>query len=663
MRRPVRIALAVAVVCLWLVVTGGSAEAHALLRSSQPVNGATLDRAPVIVVCTFTEPPDPRLSSLHVLDTSGRSVEKASAIGVAGDTDSLEVALPASLPDGTYTVTWRTVSKVDGHVAGGSFAFGVGQAQTTSGIRPAQVSSTPRPGTLTVVGRWAFLVGLIVLFGGAITGLVVYGGRLPTRPGPLLWIGSGLSAGGLVGMGIAEHHAIGASWGGLFRSSPGRYLIAQAVGVAAVLVATAAVRWRVRVWSLVELAVAGGGTLLVHVMAGHANTPGGDRVGNLAVQWVHVLAAATWIGGLAWLLWYLRSHDAVDRAARVRRFSQTATIALAVVATTGVLRAWSEVGSVHQLRSTDFGRVLDVKLGLFVVLLGFGAVNRFWLVPALTHGRPRGEFLRRTVTGELAVAVPLLLAAATLSQLSPAAYTSSPTAAQTDRIVARGSDYGTTIRAQLTVAPGTPGPNAFTVRLTDYDSGRPVAATRVQLRFALPAQPNVGATTLELTAAGAGLWRGNGTPLSLAGRWTATILVQQRSGSVTAALTVQTRSPKQRIEVQRAAGQPDIYTITLADGSVMQTYIDPGTAGPNAVHATFFKPSGEEESIARVQFTAISPTATHSTPKPFRFDKGHFDINIPLVAGRWAFEIVGTTPDGRSLSGHFDQTIGPTDGG
>src|SRR5262249_15190880 len=49
-------------------------EAHALLERSTPENGAALARAPGDVLLVFTEQPEPALSSMQVLDASGRQV-------------------------------------------------------------------------------------------------------------------------------------------------------------------------------------------------------------------------------------------------------------------------------------------------------------------------------------------------------------------------------------------------------------------------------------------------------------------------------------------------------------------------------------------------------------------------------------------------------------
>jgi methionine-rich copper-binding protein CopC len=74
LRRPLP---ALALAALWLAVTAAGAGAHALLRSSDPPAGASLERPPRAVLVTFTEAPDPTLSSIQVLDASGRAVRPA----------------------------------------------------------------------------------------------------------------------------------------------------------------------------------------------------------------------------------------------------------------------------------------------------------------------------------------------------------------------------------------------------------------------------------------------------------------------------------------------------------------------------------------------------------------------------------------------------------
>src|SRR5207247_4188275 len=101
------------------------AQAHALVRRSDPASGAILSQAPKAVTVTFTEPPDPGLAVIHVIDSNGRDVEAGKAQPVPGSPLELRVPL-IPLPGGVYTVTWRVVSRTDGHVTAGSFSFGIG---------------------------------------------------------------------------------------------------------------------------------------------------------------------------------------------------------------------------------------------------------------------------------------------------------------------------------------------------------------------------------------------------------------------------------------------------------------------------------------------------------------------------------------------------------
>jgi hypothetical protein len=373
------------------------------------------------------------------------------------------------------------------------------------------------------------------------------------------------------------------------------------------------------------------------------------------------MAVGIWIGGLAWLLVETRSEEGSDRAAGVRRFSTMAGIALAVVAVTGLQRAISEVGGPtawSRLFHTSFGITLLVKVGLFVGLVALGARNRYVNVPGAARNPSRLSSLRRTVGAEVLIAAGILGVTAVLTQLPPAATVAETRRPPVQNVVATGSDFATTIRARLTVTPGTVGPNEFEVRVVDYDSGAPAAATAVQLRFALPGRPQLGTPTLDLHQHMPGMWMGEGTVLSMDGRWDVTVLVQQTAGAVTIPLQVQTRLPPQQIQVLPGkSGQPTIYTITLAGGASVQTYIDPGTAGKNVVHFTFFKATGDEQPIASASALATPPTGATADLPLIRFDAGHFVANTTLTAGSWRFQVAATTPDGTTYSAYFDQSI------
>ena len=82
----------------------------------------------------------------------------------------------------------------------------------------------------------------------------------------------------------------------------------------------------------------------------------------------HTLAAAVWVGGLVAALWVLpRAARDVGATRSAARFSSAALVAVCVLAVSGIGRAPTELGPVHELWSTSYGRALLAKTALFAV--------------------------------------------------------------------------------------------------------------------------------------------------------------------------------------------------------------------------------------------------------------------------------------------------------
>ena len=51
----------------------------------------------------------------------------------------------------------------------------------------------------------------------------------------------------------------------------------------------------------------------------------------------------------------------------------------------GMINAWSLVGGTSNLVSTDYGRLLQLKIALFTGMVGLAAINRLQLMPRLSR--------------------------------------------------------------------------------------------------------------------------------------------------------------------------------------------------------------------------------------------------------------------------------------
>ena len=142
----------------------------------------------------------------------------------------------------------------------------------------------------------------------------------------------------------------------------------------------------------------------------------------IALDWVHVLAAAVWVGGLATLALVApmlrRAGDGTPILPDVaRRFTRFALVAVLAIVVSGSIQAAIEVGSWSALVSTPYGQGVLIKIAL---LLGM-------LVIALLHQRRIIRLpLERGVRLEFALGVVVLAVAAVVAGTTPARQSALP---------------------------------------------------------------------------------------------------------------------------------------------------------------------------------------------------------------------------------------------
>jgi len=111
-------------VVLVAIVTA-QAHAHAFLDRAEPRVGATVQAAPAQLKLWFTQEIEPAFSTVKVIDSKGRRVDKGDGQVDPTSRELMRVSLE-TLGVGDYTVVWRVVS-TDTHVTEGDFVFHVGK--------------------------------------------------------------------------------------------------------------------------------------------------------------------------------------------------------------------------------------------------------------------------------------------------------------------------------------------------------------------------------------------------------------------------------------------------------------------------------------------------------------------------------------------------------
>ncbi|MFE2512373.1 copper resistance CopC/CopD family protein [Streptomyces naganishii] len=391
-------------VLLLLAVTGillagaGPASAHAALTGSDPQQGVVVDKAPTQVSLTFSEKVAMNDDSLRVLDPQGKRVDTGKPSNISGTTYA--VRLRAGLAKGTYTVTYQVVS-ADSHPVGGAYTFSVGAPSKTSVAVGGQDVGGTAVGRLYGFGRYLSYAGFIVLVGGAafvlacwqrgagvraVQRLVVSGWvTLTAATLALLLLRGSYTTSGRLGD-VLDLNLLGQ----VLQTKTGAALVSRLLLLAAAALFVAVLFGAYEKREEEEkrdltfgLAIGGvvvaAGLAASWAMAEHAST--GLQPGiAMPVDVVHLLAVATWLGGLAALLAGLYRAPARTpvTTADVRRFSRVAFGSVVALVATGIYQSWRQVGSWSALTGTRYGQLLLVKVGLVVVLVGIASVSRRW---------------------------------------------------------------------------------------------------------------------------------------------------------------------------------------------------------------------------------------------------------------------------------------------
>ncbi|WP_055567979.1 copper resistance protein CopC [Streptomyces atriruber] len=604
-------------------------SAHAALTGSDPKQGAVVDRAPDQVKLTFSEKVAMSDGSVRVLDPSGKRVDTDKTTDLGANTYG--VKLRPGLPDGTFTVAYQVVS-ADSHPVAGAFTFSIGAPSDTKVALPDQEAGGGLVGALYDAARYFSYAGFILLVGGAAFVLGCWPRGAGARPVQRLvtagWLTLTASTLFLLllrapytGSGkLADAFDMG-KLGDVLNTKTGAALVSRLL-----LLAAAALFIAVLFGAYVKregpgqaaekkdltFGLAIGGTVVAlgiaatWAMAEHAST--GIQTGiAMPVDVLHLLAVATWLGGLASLLVALFRTTAVDASA-VQRFSTVAFTSVVVLAATGTYQAWRQVGSWSALTGTSYGQLLLVKIGLVAVLVGIASVSRRWTGRIATEA---------SVAPESAAAVVVEQRAKQASKQTSKNPQKKPV---TVPAAGKDKDGDDTERSAQLARQQAAMDTAREKRIRDADPHRS------GLRRSVLAEAGIAVVLLGVTTF---------LTTTEPGR------TEEEAAKATSAAAAQRSGPLQ-LKVPFDTGGTD------GKGTV-QLDLDPGRSGSNTLHLYVKRPNGSAFDVpeVKVSFTNESQDVGPLPVAPDHIATGHWSANgvqVPM-AGKWKIAVTVRTSD------------------
>lgn len=523
------------------------ALAHALLVRSEPEANAEIANAPEAIEMWFSEPLESSFSHARLLDASGAEVTGVGP-SVVDSTDPTHMRLPiADLSPGIYTVVWTTLSSVDGHEWIGSFPVTL---LNPDGSRPTGAALTVTaergelPEPVEAAARWLSLLGAILLLGALVfrhwvahpRAARVESDDLPhTVERVWRWLAAvaliAIFVGGWLKIG-SQVAALGASdrlLDLLINTRPGRLILLRQlllIPAVALLAMPRPVRGQgTRLWAGVEMLVALA-MLATFPFASHAAAVPG-RGWAILGDFVHLLGAAVWMGGLIFLALLLQQTRSTDESTRnvlgrmVRAYSLLAAGAVFVLTVTGLFSSLVQLPSLESLWTSTYGLVLLGKLGLVGLALGLAFLNN-----RAVHRRGDSGSVRfaRRVGVEALISLGLLATVALLVQTPPPPR---PQAAAGPALPFNDIQVADDLLIHLQVSPNQAGSNGFWTHLYHSD-GSPIGEVQLVRLFFAPEQAELGQARTDLPETEPDIFEDEGAWLGQSGAWEVTVYVRRR---------------------------------------------------------------------------------------------------------------------------------------
>jgi copper transport protein len=524
------------------LLLAGPALAHASVISSTPADGSRLKAAPRTVTITFDETVGlGNVGYLHVTNAAGQRVDAGAAYHPQGDGAVVADNLRAGLGDGTYTASFRVVS-ADSHPIGGTIRFVVGNGPLARGSVGASTTGNPETAQAFAISRWISYAGLALLGGSWLVLTVWPAGRDDLRARRTVWAGwCGVALGGLLELLLQGPYASGigpnifhpsllddtlhTTYGQLHSL---RLLL---LGIIALVFARSLqadappARWEAAVGAL------GLGVVWTFSAGGHGATTNPVWL-SVGADMLHLLAMATWVGGLAMVLGSVLPRREPDELRVVLPlFSRVAFVAVLVLIASGTYSAFRGIGTVHAIFHTTYGLLIVGKVVLLAAILVVAnlsrrLVRRRTVAYAMTDAvvaedvdvadDPVGtERLRRAVYVETVIAFAVLGFSALLVAQPRG---KEALAADYRKPVSRTAPLGGGQTVTVTADPGEHGPVSLRIELSKGVTATSVTANAVQ-RTA-----EIGPLPVKLTREGPGLYDGSAS-LPVGGTWEIDLVV------------------------------------------------------------------------------------------------------------------------------------------
>ena len=489
------------------------ASAHPFTEKTIPSLTSNAPTGTTDIIAYFSEPVDINFSELKVLDSNGDQIDNKDT-KYYEDEQSLIVTTPP-LEDGIYTVSTKTLSKVDGHLVPDAFLFAVGDAVVDPSLigqkGPSELVFLPEAGA-----RFPGLVGQTIILGAVIASLIIWGTQNKQlireeldkiesfhRGKFMLITGIGLMLVFVSNILMITMQSIRLETSiiNAIQTDFGFTWIIRMI-ITIILLAIWFVLDRKKVLSKksqIPLLVAMLALIGTSSMIGHGAASG--EVPALVLDYIHNLVSAIWIGGIVYFVFtLLPTFSQLKESKRekmslvmIPRFSIAFIISVGIVIITGPTLMWFLESDLGIITESVYGQLIILKISIAAIIVGFGAFFQFKIQKNAEKNFLSGKIsihkkLKRSLKIDAALGIILLGVVALLTNGTLPAGEIQKVDAQEIEYGFHTIEFSENAKFDINITPFSSGTNTIVVKVTDFDDKQLYDLNQVKVKISNPSK-------------------------------------------------------------------------------------------------------------------------------------------------------------------------------
>ena len=499
------------------------AAAHPFTEETIPSLTSNAPTGTTEVVVFFSEPVDIDFSEIKVFDTNGDQIDNKDTTYHKGEL-SLVVSTPP-LEDGVYTVSTKVLSKVDGHLVPDAFLFAVGDVIIDPSLlefeRPTELIFFPEAGA-----RFPGLVGQTIVLGAVIASLIIWGtqNKFTIREeldkienfhhGKFMSI-TGI---GLILVFISDILMISIQTIRLetlpinvIQTDFGMVWLARMI---ITIILLGIWFWMDRKKTLskknqIPMLVVSLALIATTSMIGHGAASG--EMGALALDYIHNLVAAVWIGGIFYFVFtLLPTFSQLKESSRekmslvlIPRFSIAFIISVGVVIITGPTLMWFLESDVRLITESVYGQLIIIKIAIAGVMIGLGGFFQFRVQKSAEKNFSSGKIsvhkkLKKSLKVDAALGIILLGVVALLTNGTLPAGEIQKVDAQEILYGFKTIEFTENAKFDINISPYSSGINTIKVVVSDFEGSQLYDSDKIKVKISNPSK-NISPIEVPMT--------------------------------------------------------------------------------------------------------------------------------------------------------------------